>query len=206
MSIPEARLSPLHSITLMTVLLVGGLFTTPVAAQEFVDSGQSLGDGHTEAVATGDLNGDGHPDLVVGNGSVFDIDTPNTVWLNDGTGTLTNTGQSLGTAHTQDLALVDVDDDGDLDLIAANGMPDGESGGETNKVWLNDGTGSFTDTGQGFGPYDTSSIAVADLDGDGDPDFVTGREGFSDSNAVWLNDGSGNFGSTVGGRGRGWGP
>ncbi len=195
MSIPKARLSPLHGTTLIAVLLVGGLLATPAAAQEFVDSGQSLGDGHTEAVATGDLNGDGHPDLVVGNGSVFDIDTPNTVWLNDGTGTLTNTGQSLGTAHTQDLALVDVDDDGDLDLIAANGMPDGESGGETNKVWLNDGTGSFTDTGQGFGPYDTSSIAVADLDGDGDPDFVTGREGFSDSNVVWLNDGSGNFSS-----------
>ncbi|MFB6278562.1 MAG: FG-GAP-like repeat-containing protein [Salinibacter sp.] len=192
-SISEVRPDALGRTTLMAVLLVGGLLATPAAAQEFIVGGQSLGDGHTEAVATGDLDGDGDTDLVLGNGSPFEIDSPNTVWLNDGTGTFTDTGQSLGTTDTQDLALVDVNGDQDLDLIASNGTSDNEFGGAPNKVWLNDGTGTFTDSGQELGNFDTGGIAIADVDGDSDQDVVAGREGSSDSNYVWFNDGSGTF-------------
>jgi len=56
-------------------------------------------------------------------------------------------------------------------------------------VWLNDGTGSFTESGFLSG-IPTTSIALADLDGDGDIDCIEGAHG---NNWVWLNDGSGVF-------------
>ena len=46
------------------------------------------------------------------------------------------------------VALGDVDGDGDLDLVFAN------DAAEPNTVWLNDGTGAFTDSGQALGSSD----------------------------------------------------
>ena len=56
---------------------------------------------------------------------------PNTVWVNDGTGTFTDSGLSLGSSCTSAVALGDLDGDGDLDAFVGN------SYGQSNKVWLN---------------------------------------------------------------------
>ena len=53
----------------------------------------------------------------------------NKVWINDGNGSFTDSGQSLGGASSRDVSLGDVDNDGDLDAYIA-------SGGQ-NKVWIN---------------------------------------------------------------------
>jgi len=37
--------------------------------------------------------------------------------------------------------------------------------GGGNKVWLNDGTGAFSDSGQNLGSRDSRGVALADLDG-----------------------------------------
>ena len=114
---------------------------------------------------------------------------PNTVWLNDGTGTFTDTGQTLGAARTRGVAAGDLDGDGDLDAIFANAWF--LSSGLPNTVWLNDGTGTYSDTGQTLGNAPSYAVALADFDGDGDLDAVYSNS--DEISRVWLNDGTGTF-------------
>ena len=146
----------------------------------FSDSGQSLGNLESWAVALGDVDGDGDLDAFVGN-----LGRANKVWLNDGTGNFSDSGQSLGSSTSMAVALGDVDGDGDLDAFAANYN-------QANKVWLNDGTGTFSDSGQNLGGSGSEGMALGDVDGDGDLDAFVGNWNGQPSK-VWLNDGTGTF-------------
>ena len=149
----------------------------------FDDSGQALGTAATRGVALGDLDGDGDLDAFVTNSE----GEPNRVWLNDGSGAFADSGQMLGGVESFGVSLGDLDDDGDLDAFVANGL----LVDRPNVVWLNDGSGVFTDSGQALGNARSFGVVLGDVDGDGDLDgFVTN---FARPNAVWLNDGSGTF-------------
>jgi hypothetical protein len=93
-----------------------------------------------------------------------------------------DSGQRLGNEVTWSVALGDVDGDGDLDAVVAN-FDVGAI------VWLNDGTGHFTDSDQRLarGVY----VALADFDGDGVLDVLLGSWDVPAS--VWWNDGRGTF-------------
>jgi hypothetical protein len=86
------------------------------------------------------------------------------------------------------MSFVDVEGDGDLDVLVANGRhwPQG------NEVFLNNGRGRFT-VGYPLGEELSTSYGVpaGDLDGDGDPDVVVAND--QAPNHVYLNDGSGRF-------------
>ena len=93
---------------------------------------------------------------------------------------------------TINFVTLDVDDDGDLDILEANiGQ---------NRLLLNDGEGVFRDATAGRLPAEERSsrgIALGDLDGDGDLDFVIANSN-AEQNQVFLNDGRGVFAEAAG--------
>ncbi|MCI0534972.1 MAG: FG-GAP-like repeat-containing protein, partial [Verrucomicrobiales bacterium] len=134
------------------------------------------------AVAFGELDDRPGPDAFIVRGS---LGRANQVWLNDGNGSLTESGQNLGNAELWDLALADVDGDEDLDAFTV--------GRRAHKLWLNQGgaqrgaAGTFLESSQVLidTGAESTSVALGDLDGDGDIDaFVAGI--VSD---VWMNQG-----------------
>ena len=135
------------------------------------------------SVRAGDIDADGDVDLVVANGRHWP--QQNLLFLNQGAARF-NVLRPLGTDSRTSYAceLADLDGDGDLDLVFAD-----DDDGDT--VWLNDGAGTFTDTGQSLGLANSHAVKLGDLDGDGDWDMVLGDH--VGSNSMWLNDGSGTF-------------
>ncbi|MFH2073339.1 MAG: VCBS repeat-containing protein, partial [Actinomycetota bacterium] len=152
----------------------------------FTDSGQELGSStDTYGVALGDLDGDGDLDAYAANGAIT-IGQANRAYFNDGAGVFTDGGQAMGDQYrrSRDVALGDLDGDGDLDVFVVN---DSQT---ANRVWLNDGAGAFTDS-QGLGNSSSRGVGLGDLDGDGDLDaFVVNDD---HAKRVWLNDGTGSF-------------
>ncbi|MDG2113096.1 MAG: FG-GAP-like repeat-containing protein, partial [Actinomycetota bacterium] len=57
--------------------------------------------------------------------------------------------------------------------------------------WTNNGTGTFTNSGQELVNRESFSVALGDLDGDGDLDAMVANN--SQPNTVWTNDGNGTF-------------
>ena len=111
----------------------------------------------------------------------------NKVWINDGLGKFTDSGQFLGDAESTGLALGDLDGDGDLDTFVANMDAFAANMAEPNYVWVNDGSGKFTDSGQSLGDSATFDVALGDLDGDGDLDAFVGN---GQPDKVWINNSS----------------
>ena len=160
----------------------------------FVDSGQKLGDSFSRAVALGDLDGDGDLDAFVANGSEADPQ-PDSVWINNGEG-LFSRKQSVGNSHSRDVQLGDLDSDGDLDAFVGNSNFD-RGQGEASLVWLNNGLGSFADSGQRLGGALVQGLDLGDLDGDGDLDAFLANglseRDYGRANTIWLNDGHARF-------------
>ena len=93
------------------------------------------------------------------------------------------------------VALVDVDHDGDLDIYAVQGGRLGDERGSRreNRLYLNDGRGSFNDATAASGAGDRGygmGVAAGDADGDGDTDLYVTNVG---RNTLLQNEGGGRF-------------
>lgn len=89
--------------------------------------------------------------------------------------------------QTEAMVLGDIDADGDIDVVKANG-----SGGVIRH--LNDGHGGFTAGDRVSNDFNqTLSVALGDIDADGDLDLLVGR--VSQPIRLYLNNGLGDFGA-----------
>jgi hypothetical protein len=153
-------------------------------------------------VAAGDYDGEGLMDVYVTN---FSDDT-NTLYPHDGQANFTDVTFQSGQGEVTlpplgwGTAFFDFDNDGDVDLFAANGhvYPEvdkhdfGMTDKQRNLLFENDGRGKFAEIGRESGPglavvKCSRGAAVGDIDNDGDLDLVVNN--LDDTPTVLRNDG-----------------
>jgi len=162
---------------------------------------------HT-ASAFADVNRDGSPDLVLGAG---DNVARSVVALNDGRGNFSAQSQALpdgvygpGKGIVLDIAPIDLNGDGAVDLLFAETPVDPYYVGTRIQVLINDGGGKFRDETAARFPDQPSGrgwpnrLLVEDVNNDGAADLAVqyAPPGISpeiESTPFWLNDGHGVF-------------
>ncbi|MCB8945742.1 MAG: VCBS repeat-containing protein [Ardenticatenaceae bacterium] len=149
----------------------------------FQDSGQEIGVLTQYGFVLGDLDGDTDLDIFLVRGVPANALQ---VWLNQGgeqggtPGTFQQNGFELNDELGTNIVLGDVDGDNDLDAYIPHFF------GEADRLYLNDGSGFFTDSGQTLATADSYAADLADLDGDEDLDLFVAVNG---GNSVWFNQG-----------------
>lgn len=153
--------------------------------------------GLTRAIKARDLNGDGHTDVVVG----ATYQTQSRLYLGDGRGgfrDVTVTHLPAMPLSVGDLEAGDVDLDGDLDLVLADWGPGNNmsNDGGVTRLWLNDGTGRFSDATAARIPAlkirFSWDLELADVDNDLDLDLLVSCKRCPGS-SLFRNDGTGTF-------------
>lgn len=184
----------------------GGFFSNPTpqplaiwlndGAGTFSDGSSLLGNftGAVRQVAFGDVDGDGDVDVYVPAAGAEQADA---LFIQEPAGTFADQAATLlppGLSSDAGAARFgDVDNDGDLDLLVANGYLNDNA--DPASLYLNDGTGRFEESAgavptakNGVNPDD---IDLADVDGDLDLDvYINLHNG---ENLLWINDGAGVF-------------
>ncbi|MBJ6109236.1 VCBS repeat-containing protein [Hymenobacter sp. BT523] len=141
--------------------------------------------GNVRSVTLGDVDGDGDLDLLAPDYS-DDTGTSVSVRFNNGQGVFSGTQSVFVNTGSYGLALGDVDGDGDLDLLTANGRSNSVS------IRFNDGQGSFGGSQNVAAGSNPHNVLVGDVDADGDLDYLVANSN-SSTVSIGLNDGRGNF-------------
>ena len=141
----------------------------------------------TREIDAGDLDGDGDIDVVLANVGWAQGPSQDRLLLAEGDG-FVQSRLPRDRYETLDIDLVDVDLDGDLDMVRANAQVVANRLVEAPyEVWLNDGNAGFSLAPESMVPFvegEGLDVEVGDLNGDGLPDVYLCGLGTRD--AVWV--------------------
>jgi len=152
----------------------------------------------------GDVNGDGLEDIFISGAK----DAASTLLIQESNMTFRKSNQALfqkdAKSEDTDCLFFDADGDGDPDLYVASGGNEYSSSSSVlrDRLYMNDGNGSFTRSPQVLPTLrfeSTSSVDAADYDNDGDIDLFVGIRlrpflyGVPVNGYILENDGRGNF-------------
>jgi len=150
--------------------------TRPLYAGDptFVDFHAFGNSAFSTSATTGDMNGDGALDVIVGNHPHTALrGGENWIYFNDGSGNLLQ-AMPFGrdTEYTTSVAVGDLNGDGALDIVAGHAPFGAYQENGQNVIYFNNGAGQLR-AGVPFGDFQsTTSVAVADLNGDGALDII----------------------------------
>lgn len=161
-------------------------------SQNFTERIVSTNASRASNVFVVDMDGDGDLDIISGGFVPVSSPTPRFAWHeNDGNENFTEWIINGFNLNPQDFYAIDVDDDGDMDLVVASQVQS-FGAGEDKLVWLeNDGSQNFTERILDDVQRIYNGVQATDLDQDGDVDIVYAA---ALSRMAWLeNDGNENF-------------
>lgn len=155
------------------------------------------------ALAVGDVNGDGLEDIYLGGAK----DQSGALFLQNSDGTFLEKKSEIFSqfARAEDViaAFADLNGDGNLDLYVGSGGNEHPSGALFNfdRLMIGNGKGDFLFSPMSLPPLgeNTSTLAIQDIDADGDLDIfvgssvVSGDYGASPTSVLLINQGNGTF-------------
>lgn len=132
------------------------------------------------SVTAGDFNLDGRQDVAF---SIGKETQGIRVWMNQGEGKWKEGKTPMDAGTFNGICTVDINKDGNLDLLATAAGLDGLTG---IKIWLGNGQGQWLEE---VGPIATGQyhdVAVGDFNEDGCPDLIGGGYGVGGALLIWL--------------------
>lgn len=172
------------SLCLVFVMLVGTVCSQDYYFVDMTDNFPvSATAGNSMDVEFADVDGDADLDIIVANEY-----GRNLLLFNDGQGVFTedpdrlfpekNSNDNFSGEDSEDIAIADFDQDGDLDLLFVS------EDTQYHELLINDGTGSFSFSDYDFPTSTANAVMVMDLNNDGYPDVIIGNSG---QNQVYIN-------------------